>query len=63
MILTIILTIALDTMPIQPIRVLLPRPVKSQTVKPKRDDKNKGTKTDDANSRILGSRPADLVSR
>jgi hypothetical protein len=35
MILTILFSIALDTLPVQPIRVLLPRPVKSQTIKPK----------------------------
>jgi hypothetical protein len=31
MILTIIFSIAMDTIPVQPIRVLLPRPVKTET--------------------------------
>ena len=61
MILTILFSIALDTLPVQPIRVLLPRPVKSQTVKPKQDDKTKNYKTGDANRRILG-RPAPIVA-
>jgi len=54
MILTFIISIALDTLPVQPIRVLLPRPVKSQTVKPKQDDKDKNHKTSNADRRVLG---------
>ena len=50
-------------MPIQPIKTLLPRPVKSQTVKPKQDDKTKNGKTgnaDDGGRRIA---PISLVNR
>jgi hypothetical protein len=63
MILTILFSIALDTLPVQPIRVILPRPVKSQTVKPKQDDKTKNGKTgnaDDGGRRIA---PIRLVNR
>jgi hypothetical protein len=54
MILTILFSIALDTLPVQPIKTLLPRPVRSQTVKPKQDDKDKNGKTGNADRRILG---------
>lgn len=63
MILTILFSIALDTMPIKPLPVLLPRPVKSETTQPKQNDKNKNRKIDDANRRVLGNCPADLVGR
>jgi hypothetical protein len=48
MVLTILFSIALDTIPVQPIKTLLPHPVKSQTVKPKQNDKNR--KAGDANN-------------
>jgi hypothetical protein len=34
--------------------VILPRPVKSETIKTKQNDKNKDRKTSDADRRILG---------
>ena len=61
MILTIILTIALDTLPVKPLPVLLPKPVKSE--KTKQNDKNKNRKVDDADRRVLGVSPDRLVSR
>jgi hypothetical protein len=63
MILTILFSIALDTLPVQPIKTLLPHPVKSETVKPKQNDKNKNHKTDDANRRILGRVAPIVVAR
>ena len=63
MILTIFFSIALDTLPVQPIRVLLPRPVKSQTVKPKQNDKDKNRKTGNADRRILGRVAPVVVAR
>ena len=58
-----IIALHLDTIPVKPLPVLLPRPVQSQTTQPKQNDKNKDTKTDDANRRVLGNCPAVLVSR
>jgi hypothetical protein len=63
MILTILFSIALDTLPIQPIRVLLPRPVKSQTIKTKVNDKDKNGKTGDANNGGRRIAPISLVNR
>lgn len=56
-----IIAFALDTLPVKPLPVLLPRPVRSE--KTKSDDKNKNRKIDDANRRVLGNRPTALVSR
>jgi hypothetical protein len=63
MILTILFSIALDTLPVQPIKTLLPHPVKSQTAKPKQNDKNQNCKTDDADRRVLGSSTLAVVAR
>lgn len=58
--LTVLLTIALDTTPIKPLPVLLPRPVQSET---KQNDKSKSNKTNNADRRILGVYLACLVGR
>ena len=58
--LTILLTIALDTTPIKPLPVLLPRPVQSET---KQNDKDKNRKTHNADRRILGVYLACVVGR
>jgi hypothetical protein len=63
MILTIFFSIALDTLPVQPIKTLLPHPVKSQTIKTKTNDKNKNHKIDDADSRVLGRVAHIVVAR
>jgi hypothetical protein len=63
MILTILFSIALDTLPVQPIKTLLPHPVKSQTTKPKQNEQNKNYKIDDANSRVLGRVASAMVVR
>lgn len=59
MILTIIFTIALDTIPVKPLPVLLPRPVKSE--KTKSDDKIRKTNND--RTRVVRVCPTVLVSR
>ena len=59
--LTILLTIALDTLPVKPLPILLPKPVKSE--KTKQNDKNKNHKVNDADRRVLGIRPTRLVAR
>lgn len=61
--LTILLTIALDTAPVKPLPVLLPRPVQSQTAKPKQNDKDKNRKTGNAYRRILGGYLAFVAAR
>lgn len=57
--LTILLTIALDTTPIKPLPVLLPRPVKSE--KTKSDDKD--SKKHNDRIRMVRVCPTVLVSR
>jgi hypothetical protein len=62
--LTILFAIALDTIqPIRPLPVLLPVPVKSQTIKTKQNDKDKNHKTGDADRRILGRVAPVVVGR
>jgi len=59
--LAILLTIALDTTPIKPIPVLLPRPVQSE--KTKQNDKDKNRKTRNADRQILGGYRAFVAAR
>lgn len=65
MIAAIIFVVAIDTTPLKPLPVLLPRPVQSQTTQPKskQNDKSKNIEARDANSRVLGDHPINLVSR
>ena len=59
--LTILITIALDTLPVKPLPVLLPKPVQSEKIK--KDDKAKNSKTNNADRRILGVSPDRLAAR
>lgn len=56
-----IIAIAFDTLPVKPLPVLLPKPVKSEKIK--QNDKNKNHQIDDADCRVLGGRPTRLVIR
>lgn len=60
MILTIIISIAMDTLPVQPIKTLLPRPVKSEKLKV---DESKNHKAGNANNGGRRIAPISLANR